>query len=57
MDFLKVLLLTAKLAIAHAHYGKALKCLRKAAEEKQYSNSESLDNAIIEVTHLIFYLQ
>uniref|UniRef100_A0A0N5AND1 Tripeptidyl-peptidase 2 n=1 Tax=Syphacia muris TaxID=451379 RepID=A0A0N5AND1_9BILA len=46
----KVHLITAKLAAAHAHYGKALKFLLKAAEEKPFSNSRTVDNAIIEAS-------
>ncbi|VDM41821.1 unnamed protein product [Toxocara canis] len=45
----KALILSAKHAVAHAHYGRALKYLRKAAEEKPYVNCMAMDTAIIEL--------
>lgn len=35
--------------MAHAHYARALKYLRKAAEEKPYVNCSAMDMAVIEV--------
>ncbi|VDN28383.1 unnamed protein product [Gongylonema pulchrum] len=49
----KVLILAAKQAVAHAHYARALKYLRKATEEKSYANNMILEAAITElVDHL-----
>uniref|UniRef100_A0A915CJ53 Tripeptidyl-peptidase 2 n=1 Tax=Parascaris univalens TaxID=6257 RepID=A0A915CJ53_PARUN len=45
----KALILSAKQAVAHAHYARALKYLRKAAEEKPYVNSSAMDMAVIEL--------
>ncbi|VDK58046.1 unnamed protein product [Anisakis simplex] len=52
----KALILGAKQAVAHTHYGRALKFLRKASEEKPYINCSALDMAIIEVGFLISIL-
>uniref|UniRef100_F1KRN9 Tripeptidyl-peptidase 2 n=1 Tax=Ascaris suum TaxID=6253 RepID=F1KRN9_ASCSU len=45
----KALILSAKQAVAHAHYARALKYLRKAAEEKPYVNCSAMDMAVIEL--------
>ncbi|MFH4977449.1 hypothetical protein AB6A40_004158 [Gnathostoma spinigerum] len=45
----KVLIISSKQAVAHAHYGRALKFLRKAAEDKVYLNNPNIDRAITEL--------
>ncbi|VDM98208.1 unnamed protein product [Thelazia callipaeda] len=45
----KVLILSAKQAVAHAHYARALKFLRKACEEKSMTNNVVLEAAVIEL--------
>uniref|UniRef100_A0A914RZZ3 Uncharacterized protein n=1 Tax=Parascaris equorum TaxID=6256 RepID=A0A914RZZ3_PAREQ len=50
---MNALILSAKQAVAHAHYARALKYLRKAAEEKPYVNSSAMDMAVIETIELV----
>ncbi|VIO89724.1 Hypothetical subtilase-type proteinase F21H12.6 in chromosome II, putative [Brugia malayi] len=45
----KVLILSAKQAVAHAHYGRALKYLRKAGDDKNFANNLVVEAAVIEL--------
>ncbi|KAM3727921.1 Tripeptidyl-peptidase [Dirofilaria immitis] len=45
----KVLILSAKQAVAHAHYGRALKYLRKASEDKNFANNLIVEAAAVEL--------
>uniref|UniRef100_A0A1I8F0V4 Tripeptidyl-peptidase 2 n=1 Tax=Wuchereria bancrofti TaxID=6293 RepID=A0A1I8F0V4_WUCBA len=45
----KVLILSAKQAVAHAHYGRALKYLRKASDDKNFANNLVVEAAAVEL--------
>uniref|UniRef100_A0A915PW83 Tripeptidyl-peptidase 2 n=1 Tax=Setaria digitata TaxID=48799 RepID=A0A915PW83_9BILA len=52
----KILILSAKQAVAHAHYGRALKYLRKASEDKNFANNLILEAAAVELVEQLGWM-
>ncbi|KAL3990463.1 Tripeptidyl peptidase II family protein [Acanthocheilonema viteae] len=52
----KILILSAKQAVAHAHYARALKYLRKASEDKNFANNLIMEAAAVELVEQLGWM-